>query len=119
MRASGSKHGGETSGTAEDSAGFSDMGPGIFLIAILGCGDSDSPCRQVKLLGTPYQSRAECLAATDSALAKNADAPYPTVVAQCLAARQAASFRLDGGEVLKPVAPTMPFLPLRRIASRN
>jgi hypothetical protein len=119
MRAVGSKHGGETSGTAGDSTGFSRMGPGIFLIAILGCGDSDAPCRQVKLLDTPYQSRVECMAASEEALAKNADAPYPTIVAQCLAASRAASFRLGADEVLKPAAPATPFLPPRRIVLRN
>jgi hypothetical protein len=92
------------------------MGPGIFLIAILGCGDGDSQCRQVKLLDAPYRTRAECLAASEAALAKNADAPYPTIVAQCLPAGRAASFRLGADEVLKPAAP---FAPPRRIATRD
>jgi hypothetical protein len=95
------------------------MGPGIFLIAILGCGDSDASCRTVRLLDAPYRTRAECLAASEAALAKNADAPYPTIVAQCLPARQAASFRLGADEVLKPAAPAMNFAQPQRIASRN
>jgi hypothetical protein len=91
------------------------MGPGIFLIAILGCGDADGPCRTVKLLDSPYPTRAECLAASADALARNGDAPYPTIVAQCMPAKEASAFRLG---VLKPPAP-MPTFPPRRIASRD
>jgi hypothetical protein len=94
------------------------MGPGIFLIAILGCGDAAGPCKTIKLLDDSYSTRAECLAASGDALARNSDAPYPTIVAQCLPARGAASFRLGGDEVLKPAAPATIFPP-RRIASRN
>lgn len=94
------------------------MGPGIFLIAILGCGDAGGSCKTVKLLDDPYSTRAECLAASGEALARNGDAPYPTVVAQCLPAKGAASFRLGADEVLRPAAPALS-LPPRRIASRN
>jgi hypothetical protein len=94
------------------------MGPGIFLIAIMGCGDAAGPCKTVKLLDDPYPTRAECLAASADALARNGDAPYPTIVAQCMPARQASAFRLGADEVLKPAAPAATFPP-RRIASRN
>jgi hypothetical protein len=95
------------------------MGPGIFLIAILGCGDAGGPCRTVRLLDAPYPSRAGCLAASGDALAKYADAPYPTMVAQCLPAKQASSFRLGADEVLKPAAPALPSPPSLRMAARD
>lgn len=62
------------------------MGPALFVIAILGCGEGDSPCEQVRTLDTPYQSQAACVAATEAAMVANSGADYPVVVAQCVAA---------------------------------
>jgi hypothetical protein len=62
------------------------MGPGIFLIAIMGCGEGDAPCRQVRMLEARYESQAACTAATEAAVARNSDVDYPVVVAQCVAA---------------------------------
>lgn len=62
------------------------MGPGIFLIAIMGCGEGDAPCRQVRTLEARYESQAACTAATEAAAAGNSDVDYPVVVAQCVAA---------------------------------
>ena len=78
------------------------MGPGIFIIAIMGCGDGDAACRQVRLLDTHYQSRAECVAATEAALTANANLDYPSVVAQCVTPKQAATFKLRADDVRKP-----------------
>jgi hypothetical protein len=83
------------------------MGPGIFLIAIMGCGDGDAPCKQVRLLETQYQSRAECVAASAASLVANANIDYPSVVAQCVTPRQAATFRLRADEVRKPEPPVL------------
>jgi hypothetical protein len=69
------------------------MGPGIFLIAIMGCGEGDAPCRQVRTLDTQYQTQAACTAATAEALGRNGDADYPVVVAQCIAAGARAQVR--------------------------
>lgn len=76
------------------------MGPGIFLIAIMGCGDGDAPCRTVRTLETPYQTQAACAAATEAALAEAGDADAPVVVAQCVRAGTKASVR--GEEVKLP-----------------
>lgn len=76
------------------------MGPGIFLIAIMGCGEADAPCQQVRLLETRYESQAACSAATDKALAANSDADFPVIVAQCVAA--GAKPGLNAGEVELP-----------------
>ena len=76
------------------------MGPGIFLIAILGCGEGDSPCQTLRTLDARFETRAACVAATETALARNADADAPVIVAQCVAARTAATLR--SGEVKRP-----------------
>jgi hypothetical protein len=94
------------------------MGPGIFLIAIMGCGDADSSCQQVRLLETHYASRAECIAASEAALAQNANVDYPTVVAQCVPGRQAASFKLRGDQVSKPEPPSPALVPAQ-VAARS
>jgi hypothetical protein len=62
------------------------MGPGIFLIAIMGCGEAEAPCQQVRTLEARYESQAACTAATESAVAQNVDVDFPVVVAQCVAA---------------------------------
>jgi hypothetical protein len=61
------------------------MGPGIFLIAIMGCGEGDAPCRQVRTLEARYESQAACTAATEAAVTRNSDVDFPVVVAQCVA----------------------------------
>jgi hypothetical protein len=67
------------------------MEPAFFVIAILGCGEGDAPCTQVRRLDARYESQAACSKATDAALVANGEADYPVVVAQCIAAGQAAS----------------------------
>jgi hypothetical protein len=62
------------------------MGPGVFIIAIMGCGEGDAPCRQVRTLEARYESQAQCIAATEAAVTRNSDVEYPVVVAQCVAA---------------------------------
>jgi hypothetical protein len=76
------------------------MGPGIFLIAIRGCGDGDAPCRTVRTLDTPYRTEAACAAATEAALVEAGDADAPVVVAQCVRAGTKASLR--SGDVRLP-----------------
>jgi ABC-type hemin transport system ATPase subunit len=62
------------------------MGPGIFIIAIMGCGEGDAPCQQVKTLDARYESQAACTAATEAALTQNTDIDFPVVAAECVAA---------------------------------
>jgi hypothetical protein len=62
------------------------MGPGIFIIAIMGCGEGDAPCQQVRMLEARYESQAACTAATETALMQNTDIDYPVVAAECVAA---------------------------------
>ena len=95
------------------------MGPGIFLIAIFGCGEGSTACQPVRTEETRYESRAACMAATEEALTRNTDLDYPTVVAQCVAPQQAAAFHLAADEVKRPGPPPSPILPAQRIATRD
>ena len=65
------------------------MGPGYFVIAILGCADGGSACTPVATLPTQYSSQAECSAATNAALEANTDFDFPTLLAQCRAGSSA------------------------------
>lgn len=86
----------------------------LFVMAIMGCGESDAPCREVRVLDTPYRTEAICLAATEAVLMRNSDLSYPTIVAQCRPAAARAR-RLRADEVLlPPAAPARP----ARYASR-
>jgi hypothetical protein len=62
------------------------MGPALFVIAILGCGEGEAPCEQVRRLDTAYESQAACMAETEAAMIANSEANYPVIVAQCVAA---------------------------------
>ncbi|HEX8482455.1 MAG TPA: hypothetical protein VF650_11170 [Allosphingosinicella sp.] len=62
------------------------MGPAIFFIAIMGCGEAEAPCQQVRTLEARYESQAACTAATEAALIQNTDIDFPVVAAECVAA---------------------------------
>ena len=79
------------------------MGPGIFLIAIMGCGEGDAPCQQVRTLEARYESQAACTAATEAAATRNSDVDYPVVVAQCVAAGERPSAP-KAGDIQRPGA---------------
>ena len=59
------------------------MGPGYFIIAILGCADGSANCTPVATAPTHYASESACSAATGAALARNSDLDFPTLVAEC------------------------------------
>jgi len=65
------------------SYGDTEMGPGTFIIAILGCADGGSACTPVATLQTQYANEAQCVAATGAALIDNSNFDYPTLVARC------------------------------------
>ena len=62
------------------------MGPGYFVIAILGCADGGSACTPVATLPTHYASETECSAATVTVLETNNNFDFPTLLARCLSA---------------------------------
>ena len=59
------------------------MGPGFFVIAILGCADGGSACTPVATLQTHYATEAECSAAAGAALIQNSNFDFPTLLARC------------------------------------
>ena len=61
------------------------MGPGYFVIAILGCADGGTACTPVATLPARYASETECAAATVPALEKNSNFDVPTLLARCRA----------------------------------
>lgn len=61
------------------------MGPGYFVIAILGCADGGTACTPVATLPARYESAAQCDAATVPALEANTNFDFPTLLAKCRA----------------------------------
>jgi acyl-CoA synthetase (AMP-forming)/AMP-acid ligase II len=59
------------------------MGPGFFVIAILGCADGGSACTPVTTLQTRYATQEQCSEATGAALIENSNFDFPTLVARC------------------------------------
>lgn len=59
------------------------MEPVLFVMAILGCGESEAPCRELGVAERRFQSEAACLAATGDELVRRDDIQFPSVVAQC------------------------------------
>ena len=75
------------------------MGPGYFVIAILGCADGSAACTPVATVPTRYATEAACSAATGEALARNTDLDFPTLVAEC---RRGAAVPASGVEREEP-----------------
>jgi hypothetical protein len=61
------------------------MGPAFYIMAILGCGDGQAACQQVRLIETQYSSVDACNAAMAEKLMAATDLPFPEVSAQCRA----------------------------------
>lgn len=81
--------------------GITAMGPGYFVIAILGCADGSAACTPVATVPTQFYSEAACSAATAQALIRNSDFDFPTIVAECRAVVRPAS---ASSEEVRPVA---------------
>ena len=67
------------------------MGPGYFIIAILGCADGSASCTPVATVPTHFASESTCAAATGEALLSNSSFDFPTIVAECRAMRAPAA----------------------------
>ena len=59
------------------------MGPLVYVIAIMGCGEGDQACREVRVAEPRFATQAACTAATADVLARYTDLAFPSVVAQC------------------------------------
>src|SRR5215203_4611071 len=69
------------------------MGPGFYVIAILGCADGSAGCTPVATMPTRYESRDACQSATVATLSANSDFDFPTLMAQCRPAKAPAADR--------------------------
>jgi hypothetical protein len=92
-----------------------DMEPILFVMALLGCGESDASCREVRIDQARYRSEAACMAATEATLMRNDDLVFPNVVAQCRPAGAGPTL-LRGSDVLRP-APGQARPEMVRVAS--
>jgi hypothetical protein len=63
------------------------MGPGYFVIAILGCADGGTQCTQVAIAPTHYATEEQCVAGSGAALMDSAGFDYPTLLARCRSAK--------------------------------
>jgi len=61
------------------------MEPVFFVMAILGCGDGNTDCREARLDTVRYATAAQCQAALPAGLARNTDLDYPSIAAACRA----------------------------------
>ena len=61
------------------------MTPVFFVLAIMGCGDDQSGCAQVRVEPAHYATAAQCSAALPDALARNTDLDYPVISGACRA----------------------------------
>jgi hypothetical protein len=79
------------------------MGPATFLMAIMGCGEADAQCQQVRVAPVRYESQAACQAASEDQLARVSDLAFPVVVAECRpATARSASLRADEVRLPEP-----------------
>ena len=75
----------------------------LYVIAIMGCGEGDAPCREVQVAPPRFATEAACSAATATVLERYVELSYPSVVAQCRPANGAA-VQLRGRDVILPEA---------------
>lgn len=73
----------------------------MYVMAILGCGESDAACREVRVDPRTWQSEASCRAATAATLARYSDLDYPNVVARCRRSDVRPAI-MRGSDVLRP-----------------
>jgi hypothetical protein len=73
----------------------------MYVMAILGCGESDAACREIRIDQQSYQTEASCRAATSAVLARHTDLEFPTVVARCRRS-DARPAIMRGTDVLRP-----------------
>ena len=73
----------------------------IYVMAILGCGESDAACREVRVDPRTWQTEASCRAATAATLASYSDLDFPSVVARCRRSDLRPAI-MRGTDVLRP-----------------
>lgn len=61
------------------------MGGVFYVLAIMGCGDGQADCREVRAEPVRFATAAQCRAAMPLALRRHTDIDYPVVSAACRA----------------------------------
>ena len=79
----------------------------MYVMAILGCGESDDACREVRIDEQSFQTEASCRAATATVLARHTDLEFPTVVARCRRS-DARPAIMRGSDALRPGGGRLP-----------
>lgn len=64
------------------------MGPIFYVMAILGCGDGQAACEQVRVVDTHFASADACSAAMPAALMDASDLSFPEMSAECRQTRR-------------------------------
>ena len=59
------------------------MEPVFYVMAILGCGDDQTQCREVRVEPVRYHSAAQCQVAMAEVLPRHADLSFPVIAASC------------------------------------
>jgi hypothetical protein len=59
------------------------MGPFIYVMAIMGCGDGGMACQQVRMVETRYESLTACQQAASAQLIAHSDVDFPEIMASC------------------------------------
>ena len=61
------------------------MGPALYIIAILSCGDAGGACQDVRVAPTSYLTADACALAVPAVLANASDVDAPEIKAECRA----------------------------------
>ena len=59
------------------------MGPFIYVMAIMGCGDGGYQCTQARIVDTRFETMAQCQQSAEAELIKNGDLEFPELMASC------------------------------------
>ena len=59
------------------------MGPGYFVLAIMGCADGAVDCHDIRREEAVYRSEIACMAESEAALYRASSEPYPLLMAEC------------------------------------
>lgn len=71
------------------------MGPGYFIIAIMGCSDGATACTPVMTVPARFESESACSAAAPDALIANSNFDFPSLLAVCRPAARPAAAEQD------------------------
>jgi hypothetical protein len=70
--------------------------PVLYIMAILGCADSETQCEPVRTAPAIYATADACAGAEAQVLTASSDVPYPVVMTQCRPASAKVAAKLTG-----------------------